>query len=140
MRYYESTALIEADPSAIWAILTDAPAYTSWDSGVKALEGKIEQGEKLKVTSEANPKRAFPVKVTELKPGERMTWTGGMPLGLFKGERTFRLTPEDGATRFTMREEYTGPLAPLMFRSIPDLQPSFDKFARGLKERSERGA
>jgi hypothetical protein len=27
-----------------------------------------------------------------------------------------------------------------MFRSIPDLQPSFDKFARGLKERSERGA
>jgi hypothetical protein len=140
MRYYESTALIEADPNAIWAILTDAPAYTTWDSSVRAIEGRIEQGEKLKVTSEANPKRAFPVNVTELKPAERMTWTGGMPLGLFKGERSFTLTPEGGATRFTMREEYTGPLAGLISRSIPDMQPSFDKFARGLKERSERGA
>ena len=138
MESYESTALIEADPSAIWAILTDAGAYPSWDSGVIAAEGRIEPGAKLKVTSEANPKRAFPVKVTELRPGELMTWTGGMPLGLFKGERTYRLTPEGGATRFTMREEYTGPLLPLIFRTIPDLQPSFDKFARGLKQRAER--
>jgi hypothetical protein len=137
MDHYESTALIQADPSAIWAILTDGAAYTSWDSGVTRLEGRIEQGQKLKVTSEANPKRAFPVKVTELKPGERMTWTGGMPLGLFKGVRTFRLQPEGGATRFTMREDYSGPLAGLIGRSIPDLQPSFDKFANGLKERAE---
>ena len=140
MRHYESTALIEAHPSAIWAILTDAPAYSTWDSSVVKLEGRIEQGEKLKVTSEANPKRAFPVKVTELRPGERMTWTGGMPLSLFKGERVFRTQPEDGAVRFTMREEYTGPLAPLMFRSIPDMQRSFDKFARNLKQRAERGS
>ena len=140
MRHYESTALIDADPSAIWAILTDAPAYPSWDSGVLKLDGRVEQGEKLKVTSEANPKRAFPVKVTELRPGEHMTWTGGMPLGLFKGERVFRTEPEGGATRFTMREDYTGPLAGLMFRSIPDLQPSFDKFASGLKQRAERGS
>jgi len=139
MEHYESTALIDADPNAIWAILADAPAYPSWDSGVVSVEGRVEPGAKLKVTSEANPKRAFPVKVTELQPGERMTWTGGMPLGLFKGERTYRLTPEGGATRFTMREEYSGPLLPLIFRTIPDLQPSFDKFARGLKNRAERG-
>ena len=38
-----------------------------------------------------------------------MTWSGGMPLGLFKGVRTFTLEPADGgATRFSMREEYTG--------------------------------
>jgi hypothetical protein len=36
-----------------------------------------------------------------------------------------------------MREEYSGPLLPLIFRTIPDLQPSFDKFARGLKQRAE---
>lgn len=40
-----------------------------------------------------------------------------MPMGLFKGERTFVLTPEgDSATRFTMKEEYTGPLLPLIWR------------------------
>ncbi len=69
-----------------------------------------------------------------------MTWAGGMPLGLFKGVRTFALTPEDGTTRFTMREEYSGPMLPLIWRSMPDLQPSFDQFAAGLKARAERGA
>jgi hypothetical protein len=63
--------------------------------------------------------------------------SGGMPLGLFKGVRTYRVAPEGGRTRFTMREEYTGPLLPLIWRSMPDLQPSFDRFARGLKARVE---
>ena len=39
-----------------------------------------------------------------------------------------------------MREEYSGPMVPLIWRSMPDLQPSFDKFARGLKARVERGS
>lgn len=61
-----------------------------------------------------------------------------MPLGLFKGVRTFTLTPAgSGTTRFTMREEYTGPLLPLIWRSIPDLGPSFTQFAHGLKQRVE---
>lgn len=36
-----------------------------------------------------------------------------------------------------MREEYTGPLAPLIWRSIPDLQPSFDQYVNGLKARAK---
>jgi hypothetical protein len=118
-------------------VLADAPAYPSWDSGVKSVEGNVAQGEKIKVVSEANPGRAFPVTVTEVVPGERMTWSGGMPLGLFRGVRTFTLTPEDGGTRFRMREEYSGPLLPVIWRSMPDLGPSFEQFARGLKARTE---
>jgi hypothetical protein len=137
MRHYEATALIQARPEAIWAVLTDAPGYAGWDSGVVRVEGRIAPQETIKVVSEANPKRAFPVKVTEFSPAERMVWSGGMPLGLFKGERTFTLAPEDGATRFRMREEYTGPLLALMWRSMPDLGPSFEQFARGLKARAE---
>ena len=40
-------------------------------------------------------------------------------------------------TRFTMREEYSGPLLPLIWRSMPDLGPSFRQFASGLKQRAE---
>jgi hypothetical protein len=138
MRHYEATALIDARPEVIWAVLTDASSYPDWDSGVVHVEGRIAPQEKLEVVSEANPDRAFPVTVTEFSPAERMTWSGGMPLGLFKGVRTFTLTPEDGATRFVMREEYTGPMLPLIWRSMPDLQPSFEKFASGLKARAER--
>ena len=53
-----------------------------------------------------------------------------MPLGLFRGVRTFTLAPEaNGTTRFHMREEYTGPMLPLIWRSMPDLGPSFEQFA-----------
>lgn len=138
MKSYEATSEIAASPEAIWAALTDGAGYSEWDSGVQRVEGRIAPGEKLKVVSEANPGRAFPITVTEFEPGRRMVWAGGMPLGLFRGVRTFTLTPRGhGRTTFTMHEEYTGPLLPLIWRSMPDLGPSFDQFARGLKERAE---
>jgi hypothetical protein len=141
MRFYEASSTIAAEPDAIWAILIDAAAYPTWDSGVERVEGTIAPGETITVVSAVNPGRAFPVKVTEFEPGRSMTWSGGMPLGVFKGVRTFALVPENGGgTRFTIREEYTGPLLPLIWLSMPDLQPSFDQFAAGLKERAERGA
>jgi hypothetical protein len=38
-----------------------------------------------------------------------MTWTGGMPLGMFEGVRTYTLDPlDDGTTIFTMQEGYSG--------------------------------
>ena len=139
MKSYDASATINAGPDAIWAVLTDAAGYADWDSGVVRVEGRIAPGEKIKVVSAANPKRAFPVEVTEFEPGRSMTWSGGMPLGLFKGVRTFKLSPADGATSFAMREEYTGPLLPLIWKSMPDLGPSFEQFARGLKEKVESG-
>jgi hypothetical protein len=36
-----------------------------------------------------------------------------------------------------VREEYTGPLLPLIWRSMPDLGPSFRQLADGLKQRAE---
>ncbi|MBV9279186.1 MAG: SRPBCC domain-containing protein [Chloroflexi bacterium] len=138
MKAFDATSLIQAGPDAIWAILTDGSGYTRWDSGVERVEGQIAPGERITVYSQVNPGRAFPVTVTEFNPGQRMVWSGGMPLGLFKGVRTFSLTAQgNGVTRFTMREEYTGPLAPLIGRSIPDLGPSFERFANGLKRRAE---
>ncbi len=59
MKSYEATATIDAHPDVIWAILTDAPGYAAWDSGVQRVEGTIAPGEKIKVHSEANPGRAF---------------------------------------------------------------------------------
>jgi hypothetical protein len=140
MKAYAAAATIQASPDAIWAILTDAANYTAWNSGVDKVDGRIAPGETIKVFSHASPGRAFPVKVTDFTPGRSMRWSGGMPLGLFKGERTFTLTPQgEGLTRFSVREEYTGPLLGLMWRSMPDLQPSFNQFANGLKQRAEAG-
>ena len=139
MKFYESSSTIRATPDAIWEILTDAPAYAGWDNGVVRVEGRILPGETIKVLSEANPGRTFPVKVSGWQPGESMEWSGGMPLGLFRGVRTFSLTPAgDRTTEFRVREEYTGLLLGMMWRTIPDLGPSFAKFAGGLKRHAEQ--
>ena len=141
MKSFEASSTIAAAPDTIWAILTDGAAFPSWDSGVDRVEGQIAPGETIKVSVKANPGRTFPVKVTEFKPGQRMVWSGGMPLGLFKGVRTYTLSPQgNGTTTFTMREEYTGPMLPLIWKSIPDLGPSFEQFASGLKKQAEAQA
>ncbi len=69
MKAYDATSLIHARPDAVWAVLVDVAAYPAWDSGVRSVEGTIAEGERIKVVSEANPGRAFPVTVTELVPG-----------------------------------------------------------------------
>jgi hypothetical protein len=61
-----------------------------------------------------------------------------MPLGLFQANRTFTVEPLDSnRVKFSMREEFSGPLLPLIGRSIPDLNPVFDTFAAALKKRAE---
>jgi hypothetical protein len=138
MKVYEAAASIRAPAERIWSILTDGPAYPTWNSTVDRLEGKVAPGEQIKLFVKVQKGRAFPVKVTAFHPGQLMRWSGGMPLGLFKGERTFSLTPHGpGTTRFSMREEYTGLLLPLIWRSVPDLGPAFQQFADDLKKRAE---
>jgi hypothetical protein len=138
---YQTSATIAASPETIWSILTDAPGYSRWDSGIERIEGTIAPGERVKLLTEVQPGRAYPVKVGDVEPARGMTWTGGMPLGLFKGVRRFTLTPEgDDSTRFEMREDFSGPLLPLIGRSMPDLGPSFERFGKGLKAEAERSA
>jgi hypothetical protein len=138
MKAFAVNTTIRAIPERIWSLLTDATGYMRWNNTVEKVEGKIALGERVTVRPKINPGRAFPVKVTEFETPRRMVWTGGLPLGLFKGERVFTLSAgSNGEVEFSMREEYTGLMAPLIGRSIPDLQPAFDEFASDLKRAAE---
>jgi len=140
MRYYEATSTIAASPEAVWAVLSDGAGWPGWESGVDAVEGRIAMGETITIRSQAAPGRAFPVTVTRFDPPACLRLRGGMPLGLFRGVRTYEVSEgADGQAAFRMREEYSGPLLPLIWRSMPDLGPSFQRFADGLKQRVESG-
>ncbi len=135
---FRVTKHIAAPPEAVWAVLADGPRYPEWDPGIARLEGRIASGESLRLFTRRNPERAFRVKVSDVVPGERMTWRGGMPLGLFRGVRTFTLAPSaDGGTELTLREVFSGLLLPLIRRSMPDMTPAFEQFAAGLRARVE---
>ena len=139
MKTFSTAILIQAAPETIWQILTDAVAYPSWNTTVAKVEGRIALGETITVHAKLVPGRAFPVKVVVFDAPRRMVWRSSMPLGLFKGERTYDLRSLGASeVEFSMRESFTGFLAPLIGKSIPDLQPAFNEFAACLKARAER--
>ena len=138
MKRFAAAISIRARPETIWALLTDAAGYPRWNSTVVRIDGRIAADGTITVHAKTAPGRAFPLKITEFVPMRRMVWAGGMPLGLFTGTRTFELTPTaSGDVDFAMDETYSGVLAPLITRSIPDLQPAFDTFAADLKRCAE---
>ena len=137
MKFYDVRQFINASPTRIWSILCDPPALIAANTGIIRLDGVPSKGAKLKLFSEVDPKRGFSLNVTEFIVERRMIWSGGMPFGLFKGERCFTLTPTKGGTEFYMREEFSGLILPLIWGSMPDLDPSFIKFANGLKAAAE---
>ncbi|MEO6858808.1 MAG: SRPBCC domain-containing protein [Solirubrobacteraceae bacterium] len=135
---YTVTRKINAGPDRIWALLTDSAAYPSWNPAVVSLEGPVAAGERIKLVSTISPSRTFALSVSDLEPERRMVWSSGMPLGLFRGVRTFALSEAGpGETEFSMTEVYSGPMAGLITRAIPDQTDSFAQFADGLKIAAE---
>lgn len=134
---YTMSRRIDAEPEKVWALLADASSYRQWNRAVVSIEGRIAAGETVSLVSIANPKRSFRLQVTELTAPTRMVWRDGMPLGLFTGERTYLVEPREGVTHFEMTEEYTGLLAGVFTKAIPDLTESFNVFADSLKAAAE---
>jgi uncharacterized protein YndB with AHSA1/START domain len=135
MHFFESHAQIKATPTKVWDVLVDASNWPSWESGVLEVTGDLAFGKKIAIRSAVAPKKAFPVKVTTYEVPSTLVFSNGN--FIFKGVRTYSLTSKDGGTYFTMREEYTGAFLEQIWKSIPDLQPSFDTFAAGLKKKVE---
>ena len=135
---YRVTRSIEAPAETVWGLLTDSSTYADWNPAVVSIEGPITVGRTLKLVSIASPKRTFTPKVASMHAPRTMVWADGMPLGLFKGVRTYLLEPSGAHTDFSMTEEFSGPLSGLIARSIPDLTDSFNQFADGLKTAAEK--
>lgn len=140
MKEFRARIEIQATREVVWDILVNVGEWERWNTTIERVEGRAAPGEKITVYSKVSPGRAFPLKVTEFDPPSRMVWSGGMPLGLFRGQRTYELNlTESGAVEFGMHERFSGLFSPMITRSIPDLQPSFEEFAACLKREAEKG-
>lgn len=137
-RSYQTSRTIDAPATTVWSLLADAESYSEWNEAVVRIEGPIDHGRTIKLVSVVSPQRTFKLEVTEMEAPGRMVWSDGMPLGLFTGKRTYTLDDHGGGrTQFTMVEEFSGPLAGIVTKAIPDLTDSFDTFADGLKSAAE---
>ncbi len=130
---------IQANPARIWALLTDAAGFPRWNSTITSIEGEIAEGRTLRLKVPAGGERVFKPRVSNVEPGRSMIWSDGMA-PMFKGVRTFTLTPNgDGSTEFSMREEFSGLMLPMIKGSLPDFAPVFEAYADDLKRAAEGG-
>lgn len=137
MKKFSAFITINASPEAVWNVLTDAAGYPTWDLTMDHIEGKLVLGETVKFFTKLS-EQAFPVKVTVFEPNRKLVLTGGMPLGLFKSERTHSLTlTSNGGTQFHTEEIFSGLLEPVFGKNIPDLTENFQGFVAALKKRAE---
>jgi hypothetical protein len=130
---------IRAAPARIWGLLTNAEDFPRWNSTVQSIQGNIALGETIRLKATVAPERTFRLKVRTVVPNETMVWKDGASSPLFQGTRQYTLTPAlDGTTDFMMAEAFSGVLLPLIARSVPDLGPSFERYAADLKAEAER--
>jgi hypothetical protein len=128
---------IQASPGRIWTLLTDAKDFPRWNSTVTAIDGEIRDGQRIRIHVPGTD-RTFTPLISNVLADAHMTWAGGFA-PLFKGVRTFELTPESGgATTFVMQERFSGLMLPIAGRAMPDLGPVFERYAADLKHESER--
>ena len=136
MEYFESEALINARASTVWEVITDTGNLTVWESGITAIDGELRNGGTIRIKTTDAGGRSLRLRVRQM-PGEVMTWTSSLPLGLLRRTRTFTLAPQAGRTHLKVKEEVNGPLAGLLGRTRPDTGRILNDYVHAVTKRSE---
>jgi uncharacterized protein YndB with AHSA1/START domain len=139
-RDYVTTRRIAAPAASVWRVLTDAAGYAEWNPEILHVAGRFGLDERIKVRVKVGggAVRALSMRITAFEPPSRMEWTGGLPLGLFVGRRTFDVVPKGDGAEFRMHLHMTGPLARFIAKSVGNRQPEIDSFADALGRRVEQ--
>jgi hypothetical protein len=137
MRHIHTEREVDAPPAAVWAVLTDLPAYPAWNPHVVAAEGDLREGARVDIrvrTGDGRP-RAMRVTVDRVEPERALSWVGtvGGPR-VFEARHSFELHPLAGdRTRLVNREDLTGLLVGIV---VPDdASLSYEAANEALAER-----
>jgi hypothetical protein len=119
MRAVETGTDIAAPPWRVWRLLTDFDAYPAWSPFLTRLQGRPEQGARLRVRGEPPGRSALVLtpRVVALETGRELRWRSRLlfPRGVLDGEHAFELERLAGgrATRLRHAARFTGLVAPL---------------------------
>ncbi len=123
---------IQADPTTVWGLLTNASDWARWNSTIISLDGEIKPDGEVQLKSTLDEKRTFKLKVKEFVPEQHFAW------GDKQGTRVYTITKAgEGAVRFNMTEKIGGLMFPLYGGFIPSFDEAFEQFAADLKKEAE---
>jgi hypothetical protein len=143
MKQLESMIDIDAAPERVWSVLTDLAAFSEWNPFIREAHGELEVGARLTVRIEPPGGRSmrFRPTVLDVDPGHGFRWLGSLGVrGIFDGEHAHRLDViEDGRTRYTQSERFSGALTWFAGRMLEKTLGGFKAMNAALKQRVERG-
>ena len=110
---------IAAPPWRVWRLLTDFDTYPAWNPFLTRIQGRPEQGARLRVRVEPPGRSGLVLtpRVVAVETGRELRWRGRLLVlpGLLDAEHAFRLDWLAGgdATRLRHAARFSGLLAPL---------------------------
>jgi hypothetical protein len=133
---------IASTPERVWSILTDLPAYPSWNPFIRRIEGPVEKGRQLNVSIQPAGAKAmtFRPMLLVVAPNLELRWLGHFLFpGVFDGEHYFRIAPgAPGRVRFVQGETFSGLLVALMKAKLDrGTRAGFIAMNQALKARAE---
>lgn len=130
---------IESTPERVWSILTELPAYATWNPFFVTAEGNVavDRDIHLLMQPEGGSAREFSPSVLTVEQNKRIVWRGRLFMpGLFDGTHELtieRLDPQH--IRFEQRESFSGLLVP--FADFEPYRRGWLKMNAALKRRAE---
>jgi hypothetical protein len=133
---------IAASPSRVWEILTDFPAYPSWNPFIGVVSGRLAVGARLKleVAPAAGRSMTLKARVETVEPEAHLAWrVSHMPIpGLLEGVHFFKLTPTERGTRLVQGEDFSGLLVKSTGSSLTAIARAFVAMNEALRTRATR--
>lgn len=140
-RQVSASIEIAAAPARVWQVLTDFDDYANWNPFIRRIDGPLAPGAQLTFTVATGPERTVVARarILAIDVNRRLVWGGGLPLGLFRGEHTFLITPTARGVVLENSEWFTGPVAMLTIRDarLQAQRLAFEAFNEALRRRVE---
>ena len=139
---YEHAIDIDASPTAVWAVLSDVPAWPTWTESMRSAEWVGESGLSVGHAARIEQPKLRPATwtVTEVDVGRSFTWETKSPG--FKITATHTISPrEAGGVTVALSTNVSGLLGPIIGALTAKIGRRYVATeAEGLKRRCEEQA
>jgi uncharacterized protein YndB with AHSA1/START domain len=86
---------IQAPADVVWRVLTDFPAYTTWNPYIYPASGEPVDGTHLDLVLHGGQQIHFTPLVVDAVPNQKLVWMDRLPLGVLERVLTWQITPLD---------------------------------------------
>lgn len=141
MTTIETAIDLAAQPSEVWAVLTDFDRYGTWNPFITKIEGEPKLGQTVKVHVGIG-QAAVPIKaeIVTFRPDQELVWRSRLLApGLFDRDHIFRIEPTDTGCTLKQIQTFAGPIAPVAGMLTSEMvRHGLRNMNEALKRRVER--